>query len=367
MQFQALIEKFLASTYYGNTGDKIAYFFALVLGVTVILKVFKLYFLSHLKRLAKKSKTKLDDAIVEFIDEIDWRIMLLVALIFSSRILVLQEWVSKWLWYFLLALLSYLIVKFVSKIIDHLIKDEIDKRLEADNADDTTAISVLGSILKVCLWAIALLFILSNLGVNITSLIAGIGIGGIAIAFALQKILEDLFSSFTIYFDKPFKKGDFIIVGTDMGTVKHIGIKTTRIQTLEGQELIISNRELTTARVNNYKKMEERRVLFSIGVVYDSTVAKLKEAKEIISEVVRGIESVRLDRVNFKKFNDYSLDFEIVYYLNTNDYNKYMEVQEKINWAIKDLFDRAGIEFAFPTRTLHLSNVPQKRSQSISG
>ncbi len=354
MALHDLASDFLSSTYLGNSGEKYVYFATLVIGLILLLKIFKIYVLSYLRKLAKLSKTNLDDAIVDFIDEIDWRIMLMVAIVISSRSLSLPELVEIGLGHGLIILLTYLAVRFVAKVVDYFLGVQIQKTISDDKNEDTTAVIVLGKIIKASVWLLAILFILSNLGMNITSLIAGLGVGGIAIAFALQNILEDLFSSFTIYFDKPFKKGDFIIVGNDMGTVKHIGIKTTRIQTLEGQELVISNRELTSSRINNYKRMQERRIVFSIGVIYNTSMEKLKEAKETICSVIKGIDSTRLDRVNFKKFGDSSLDFEVVYYLNTNDYNKYMEIQEKINMEIKKSFDKRGIEFAFPTRTVFM-------------
>ena len=184
-------------------------------------------------------------------------------------------------------------------------------------------------------------------------LIAGLGIGGLAVGLALQGILGDLFSAFTIYFDKPFEEGDFIIIGNDMGTIKHIGIKSTRIQALGGQELVISNSELTSTRVNNYKKMDTRRVVFGFGLEYKTSVAKLEKIKKIVEGVVKKEKHSTLDRVHFKGFGDSSLDFEVVYYVDSNDYNIYMDVQEKINLGIKGLIEKEGVSFAFPSRTVY--------------
>ncbi len=215
-------------------------------------------------------------------------------------------------------------------------------------------VRVLVVILKAIVWIILFLLILANLGVEITALIAGLGIGGIAIALALQSILSDLFASFSIYFDKPFEEGDFIIIGNDMGVVKDIGIKTTRIQTLQGQELVVSNSEMTKTRINNYKKMKERRIVFQFGVTYNTPNTKMKKVNDIVKKVIKGIKIARLDRVNFHKFGDSSLNYEVVYFLDTSDYNEYMNVQEKINLEVKKEFEKAGIEFAFPTRTVYL-------------
>ena len=197
--------------------------------------------------------------------------------------------------------------------------------------------------------------VLSNLGYNVTTLVAGLGIGGLAIAFALQKVLEDIFSSVSIYFDKPFEIGDFIIVGEQMGVVKKIGIKSTRIQALQGEEIVISNRELTSVRIQNFKRMEKRRVAFSFGVLYSTSNAKLKKAIEMVKKIVEKAEHADLDRVHFKAFGSSSLDFEVVYYLKSRDYNVYMDTQQEINFAIKEAFEKEKIEFAYPTQTIHLA------------
>ena len=237
---------------------------------------------------------------------------------------------------------------------NHLVQKEINKRTEKQKREDTSMVKVMAVIIKVIIWTIALLMILSNFGIEITPLIAGLGVGGIAIALALQTILGDLFSAFAIYLDKPFQEGDFIIIGNDMGVVKHIGIKTTRIQTLQGQELVISNSELTSSRINNYKRMQKRRIVFSFGVEYNTPTKKMKKIKGIVKKVIDKEKLADLDRVHFKEFGDFSLNYEVVYYLKTSDYNKYMDTQESINLALKEAFEKEKIGFAFPTQTIHL-------------
>lgn len=338
----------------GNLGREYLLFFGIFIALIVILKIFKSYIIGYLKKLSKKSKTEIDDTIIEFINGIDWKFFVFISVYIASRTLTLPEFIRKLLNYLLLIAAVYYGVKFLHRLIDYFAKKEIDKRLKEEKDEDTTLITTLGKIVKISIWIIAFLLILSNLGFNITSLIAGLGIGGIAIAFALQNILEDLFSSFTIYFDKPFRKGDFIIIGQDMGIVKHIGIKSTRIQTLQGQELVVSNKELTSARINNYKKMERRRIVFAIGVEYSTSVKKLKLIGQIVRNVFKKIKLTQLDRVHFKEFGPFSLNFELVYYLDTNDYNKYMDTQEIINLAIKRQFEKHGIVMAFPTQTIYV-------------
>jgi small-conductance mechanosensitive channel len=328
----------------------IGIFIAILIG----LDVFKRYIIHALKKAAKKTKTKADDFLIHYIDHISWWFYIIIAVFISSKYLVLPNIANNILYYILIIGVVYYFVKGLNKTVDYIAKKEVKKRHEADVREGTSLIKTLSTIVKATVWIIAFLMILSNLGINITSLVAGLGVGGIAIAFALQNILQDVFSSFTIYFDKPFTVGDFIIIGTDMGTVEHIGIKTTRIKTLQGQELIVSNRELTSTRINNYKRMEKRRIAFNIGLEYGTSVKKLKKAKQIIAKVINDVKGVDLSRVHFKQFGDFSLNYEIIYILNSSDYNVYMDKQEEINLKIKELFEKEKIGIAFPTQTIHL-------------
>jgi small-conductance mechanosensitive channel len=219
---------------------------------------------------------------------------------------------------------------------------------------DKSPVNVIKKISVGLIWVLGLLTLLSTLGINITSLIAGLGIGGVAVALALQNILSDLFSSFAIYFDKPFEVGDFIVVEDKMGTVEKIGIKTTRIKALQGEEIVISNNDLTNAKIHNYKKMELRRVSFKIGVVYSTSNDNLQKIKKIISDVIENVKEVKFDRVHFESFGDSSLDFEVVYYVESADYAVYMDKKEEINFKIFEAFSKNKIEFAFPSQSIYL-------------
>ena len=190
--------------------------------------------------------------------------------------------------------------------------------------------------------------------VDLTGAVVGLGVGGIAIAFALQSTLSDFFSAFSIYFDRPFEIGDFIVVGDYSGTVKNIGIRSTRLQLLQGEELVISNKELTSGSVRNFRKLEKRRVTFTIGVTYETSAEKLKKIPAIIMEIIKNVELTTFDRVNFTEFGDFSLKFLVIYYVNSSDWGKYLETQETINFAIKVAFEREGIEMAYPTNTIFL-------------
>jgi small-conductance mechanosensitive channel len=196
---------------------------------------------------------------------------------------------------------------------------------------------------------------LDNLGFEIATIVAGLGISGIAVALAAQAILGDLFSYFVIFFDKPFEIGDFIIFDDKKGVIEKIGIKSTKIRSLSGEVVVVSNSNLTNARLHNYKKMERRRVAFTIGVTYQTKAEHLKYIPGKIQEVIEGLELTEFDRCHFNNYGNFSLDFETVYYVLSNDYKIYMDIQQEINLTLYENFAEKGIEFAYPTQTLYLN------------
>jgi small-conductance mechanosensitive channel len=241
-----------------------------------------------------------------------------------------------------------------NRLIELWIKRKFQKKKEEEDAASATTLAVLGFIGRLVLWSLVALLALDNLGFNITTLVAGLGIGGIAVALAAQNILGDLFASLSIVLDKPFLIGDFIIVDDKMGTVEYIGLKTTRIRSLGGEQIIFSNTDLLNSRIRNYKRMIERRIDFSLGVTYQTPAEKLAQIPAIIRETVEQQEKTRFDRAHFKEYGDFALLFEVVYYVLDPDYNRYMDIQQAINLAIFHRFQKEGIEFAYPTQSLYL-------------
>ena len=217
-----------------------------------------------------------------------------------------------------------------------------------------TALGLLAFAARVAVWSLVSLLALDQLGFDITALVAGLGIGGIAVALAVQNILGDLFASLSIVLDKPFAVGDFIVVDSLRGTVERVGIKTTRVRSLDGELLVFANGDLLKSRIRNFQRMLERRVEFTVGVTYQTPRDKLEQVPRWLREAVEAQQRTRLDRAHFKAFGDSALVFEIVYYVLDRDYNRYMDVQQAVNLAIFERFAREGIEFAYPTRTIHL-------------
>jgi small-conductance mechanosensitive channel len=236
-----------------------------------------------------------------------------------------------------------------------LAASEGESRLAKRDPGSTTGIRALALMCKVALWTILILMALHNAGVDITALLAGLGIGGVAVALALQSILADVFASISIMLDKPYQVGDFIAVGDSMGTVDRIGIKTTRVRSLSGEQLVFSNSEILKSRIRNFKRMSERRVEFIVGVAYAMPYARVELVPSILREIISSHDQVRLERANFKEFGESSLTFECVYFVKDLSYPVYLDIQESINLGILRRFQEEDIELAHPNRTLYIA------------
>lgn len=216
--------------------------------------------------------------------------------------------------------------------------------------------AVLCFVSRLVLWLVAALMILDNLGFNITTLVASLGIGGIAVALAVQNILGDLFASLSIMLDKPFEIGDFIIVGEVLGTVEHIGLKTTRVRGLGGEQVVFSNGELLKSRIHNHKRMETRRVAFVLRVAYGTPEHQLQALPELVRAIVAAEPDVDFERAHFFRYGDWSLDYEVVYHYRTPDFFAHMDAQQRILLALYRGFEREGIAFAHPLSVIRLAD-----------
>ena len=230
------------------------------------------------------------------------------------------------------------------------------QRMSVDAASVTT-IAALGFLGKVALWTVVVLLAMENVGIEVTALLAGLGLGGVAVALAAQNILGDLFASFSIVLDKPFVLGDFIVVGQDIGTVEHIGLKTTRVRSLSGEQLVFANNDLLQSRIRNMKRMAERRVVFSLGVTYQTPYQKVAAIPGMIREAIEKQPQTRFDRAHFQKYGDFALVFEAVYFVLAADYNIYMDTHQAVNLELYERFAREGIDFAYPTQTLFINQI----------
>jgi len=228
--------------------------------------------------------------------------------------------------------------------------------LQSDRQTATT-LNVVGFVGRLVVWAVVVLMALDNLGVNITALVAGLGVGGIAMALAVQSVLGDLLASVAIALDKPFAVGDFLVLQDHMGTVEQVGIKSTKLRSLSGEQLVISNADLLSSRVRNYGRMAERRVVFSFGVLYETAPEKLRAVPRLVERVICAQPVTRFDRCHLLRFGACSLDYECVYYVLDRDYNVHMDIQQAVILGIIEALAGAGVEFAYPTQKLFLQPI----------
>jgi small-conductance mechanosensitive channel len=240
----------------------------------------------------------------------------------------------------------------------------LERRRQRALSTDRAAAGSLGIIAfvaQVLIWAMVLLLTLDNLGIDVTALVAGLGIGGIAVALAAQNVLGDLFASLSITLDRPFVIGDFLAVGEFLGSVEHIGIKSTRLRSLGGEQIVMANADLLGSRVRNYGRMAERRVVFTTGIVYETPTEILERVPALIREAISAQQDTRFDRSHFSRHGAASLDFETVYYVLSADYNRYMDIQQTINLHIHKAFEQHGIVFAYPTQRLLVERPAAQR------
>ena len=331
--------------------------FILLVGFLVLGWIIEHIFEHYFKKLAQKTKTKIDDEIIKNVKRPIYVLVIFFGIyFFVQNLSVLEQYrgiISTVFLLIELLLIAYIFTR-VTNVLFAWYADRQEKRKKTSQH----ILFVFRGIFNGIVYLIAFFLFMALAGIDLTGLAIGGAATAIVIGFALQHVLSDFFSAFSIYFDRPFEIGDFIIVGDYAGTVTKIGMKSTRVELLQGEELVLSNRELTTASVRNFKKMNRRRIEFSFGVTYDTPLKKLKKIPDIIKSIIdhEKLEHVhKLDRVHFTDFGDFSLNFNIVYYLNTKDYVKYRDTQQEINFKIKEAFEKEGIEMAFPTQTIFLN------------
>ncbi len=348
-----MLDGFLRQTFFHNTVlDYLISTGVFILGL-IIIWFLKHFYLQRMKMWAEKSKTSIDDFIVNTIEKRLLPLSYFGIFYICMHGLKLKPLFSKGLNIIGLLFTIVIGVKFVLSVFEYSVEKYLLRSKEMDLTKQQS-IKVIANVIKIIVWALAVIIILDNFGIKISALMAGLGIGGVAVALASQAVLGDMFNYFTIFFDRPFALGDFIIVGEYMGTVEHIGIKTTRLRSLGGEQLVFSNTDLTNSRVRNYKRMEQRRVMFQFGVTYETPIETLEAIPEIIRKIIEKFDDTVFDRAHFMKYGDFSLVFEVVYYVLSSDYNRYMDVQHEINIDMMRVFKLKNIEFAYPTQKIFL-------------
>ena len=350
--------EFLDLQFYGNTVRQWAAALAITAVVWVSLKLVATVGLTRIAKLTARTDFHLDDVIIAALQTTRGILLVIVAAFFGAGALTLPEGDRAVI--ATVTIIALLIQGgiWATAAIKRWAELETKRRLAEDAATAMT-LNVLGIAARLIVWSLILLLVLDNLGVDVTALVAGLGIGGVAVALAAQSILGDLFASLAIVLDKPFVLGDFLIVGDFMGSVEAIGLKTTRVRSLSGEQVVFGNSDLLNSRVRNYGRMFERRVVFPIGVTYQTPRPLLEKIPGTIKEAVEEHgERVRFDRSHLKSFGSSSIDFETVYFVLTPDYNAHMDIQQAVNLRIHERFEADGIEFAYPTQTLFVVQEP---------
>jgi small-conductance mechanosensitive channel len=349
----------LDQVYLGNSVRAYLTAAGAALALLLVIKIVIYLLVKRLSLLAQRTSTSVDDTVIRILGATRFLLAAVVALHVGGQFLVLRPDVSGWLW--IAAVLAFLLQLglWLSAAVSAAAARMREKKMARGDTAGLGIIAMMGLFGRIVVWVVVVLLALDNLGVDITAAVAGLGIGGIAVALALQNVLGDIFASVSIMLDQPFVVGDTIHVGDMVGTVEHIGVKTTRLRSVNGEQLVFSNGDLLASRIRNYKRMTERRVVLVVGVTYQTSLPTLERVPGEVKEIVEGVEQARFDRAHLRGFGASSIDFEIVYWIRSPDYQIFMDTQQRINLEILRRFERIGAGFAYPTQTLFIEQVAQ--------
>jgi small-conductance mechanosensitive channel len=336
----------------------------IALTVLVVLTAMRRFALRRAERWSERTATRVDDVLVALLASLKRVFFLAVGLWVAAEIVDLSAAATRvsrtGVTLLALVQVGLSLQAVIGKLARGFTQGDVD-------GEAKTAASATAFLANLAIWAVLVVSALSVLGFKISALVAGLGVGGVAAALAVQSILGDLFASLSIYFDRPFHLGDFIIAGDELGTVERIGLRTTRVRSLGGEEIVFANGDLTKSRIRNYKRMKERRVVFGMGVQYDTTLEQLQAIPGLLRAIIEAEPDTRFDRAHFKEFGDFALTFEAVFYVLSADYNLYMDRQQAINLKIFAEFARRGIQFAVTTQKLLLVRASaSSKSDSVN-
>lgn len=325
---------------------------AIILGVTVVsyllINAIVKIVTNRLRHLAKGSKTGFVTIAAEMLSHTSQVLIIALSLLIALKVVSLPgRWEAAMSHGWFIAL-AFQIALWMDTAV-RLWMDSLTRDGKARNPVTTT---IIGVMVRIVVWTMMLLSILANLGVNITAMVASLGVGGIAIALAVQTLLSDVFASLSIGIDKPFEIGDFVVFGSVAGNIEHIGLKTTRIRSLSGEQVVCANADLLKQTLHNYKRMNTRRIVFKFGITYDTPTEKVREVGALVKRIIEGVENANFDRAHFIAFDDSQLTFEVVYIMQVPDYGQYMDAQQEINLQLLDGMRSMGVQFALPTRSI---------------
>lgn len=358
-------QSFLQRVYFQNTIQNYIIALSIIFIGWLLIKFFKRIILQRLMKWAQHTATSFDDFIVHSVERFVIPALYFVVLYLGLSTLSFSEQGENVIRVATTVAITFLLIRLFSATILVLLQSYVRKQERGE--EKIKQLGGLMLIVNVFIWVIGLVFLFDNMGYNVTTVITGLGIGGIAVALAAQNILGDLFNYFVIFFDRPFETGDFIVIDDKSGTVDYIGLKTTRVQSINGEQLVFSNSDLTDSRIHNYKRMQKRRVEFKLGVTYQTSLENLKAIPDLLKSIIEEQQPVLFDRAHFAKYDDSALTYDIVYNVLDADYTKYMNIHQNINFRIFEEFQNRGIEFAYPTRTVFMMpQEPEQKQETIS-
>ena len=349
------MEEYLKKIYLGNTLSDYIYALLIFLAIILIISILKGVITKILLNHSKKTGKQVDSILVKLMERLIIPFLYYGAFYYSVKSLTLLPKVDRIFDLVSAIIITFIVIRLLISTINYFLN--LHFRRQKNGIEKQKQTKGLSTIISILIWGLGIVFLLDNLGFKISAVVTGLGIGGVAVALAAQAVLKDFFSYFVIFFDRPFEIGDYISVGDKSGTVEQIGIKTTKLKALSGEQLVFANSDLTDSRIHNFKRMQKRRIAFKISVRYQTSTEQLSEIPSIIKKIIYEQQDVTFDRGHFSSMDVSGLNFEIVYFVNSSDYLKYMNIQQSINLKIFDEFNKKGITFAFDTQT----NFTQKR------
>ncbi len=336
-----------------SVSENILQFILIFLIFYMLLKLIKLSLVKKINTIANQTKTEIDDLLRDIVNSYGPLFYLFIPLYLTAIVTNISDKIDQYLIKFSIIFFTYYIVKSLNIIVDFGFKKLLATQ-KINQKKDPTLLKILNSLSQIVLWFIAVLVILQNFHYNVSTLVGGLGITGIAVAFGLQNVLKDVFSFMSIYVDKPFNVGDSIELDGTFASVKQIGIRSTRLKTLTGDELIIPNQDITQSRIRNFRKLKKRRIELQTQVAYNTPETKLKKIPEIMESILSPIELVEFKRCHLKRLGDSAILFETVYYLDSSSFNKYMDVRQEINLGLIREFKKYKISIPFPTQEIYI-------------
>ena len=336
----------LSRVYFNNTVQEYLIAAAIILGGMLLLALFRKIVLTRLEKWANRTESNIDNLIIKAVERFALPPLNFFIMYVGINYLELSEMADKIIKVIVAAFITFFILRLISSVALQGLQSYV--RRQGHGEEKLKQLGGIMLLLNIIIWTLGFIFFFDNLGYNVSAIITGLGIGGIAIALAAQNILGDLFNYFVIFFDRPFEIGDFIVLDDKKGNVEHIGIKTTRLKSLTGEQLILSNSDLTKSRLHNFKRMERRRIEFSIIASYATPPNLVKEVPVIIRNIITSIRGITLDRTHFLSYGEYGFKFETVYFVENAEYNVYADIQQEINLKILEAFEQRDIQFAQP-------------------